>query len=77
MEPRAVKTLNSAKGQGARKSPFFLDGTYHRCPKNFHFDVVIPMIADTLYNMPAQKFRGFEDCDAPKYTGFLLTQRRR
>ena len=33
MEPRAVKRLNSAKGQGARKSPFSLDGTYHRCPQ--------------------------------------------
>jgi len=24
------------------------------------------MIADTLYNMLAQKFGGFEDCDASK-----------
>jgi len=24
------------------------------------------MIADTLYNMLAQKLRGFQDCDAPK-----------
>jgi len=31
-----------------------------------HFDVVMTMIADTLYNMLAQKLRGFEDCDAPK-----------
>jgi len=31
-----------------------------------HFDVVMTMIADTLYNMMAQKLRGFEDCDAPK-----------
>jgi transposase len=31
-----------------------------------HFDVVLTMIADTLYSMLAQKLRGFEDCDAPK-----------
>ncbi len=31
-----------------------------------HFDVIMTMIADTLYNMLAQKLRGFEDCDAPK-----------
>jgi hypothetical protein len=31
-----------------------------------HFDVVVTMIADTLYNMLAQKLRGFRDCDAPK-----------
>ena len=31
-----------------------------------HFDVVMTMIADTLYNMLAQKLRGFHDCDAPK-----------
>jgi hypothetical protein len=31
-----------------------------------HFDVVMTMIADTLYSLLAQKLRGFEDCDAPK-----------
>jgi len=31
-----------------------------------HFDVIMTMIADTLYNMLAQKLRGFQDCDAPK-----------
>lgn len=31
-----------------------------------HFDVVMTMIADTLYTMLAQKLRGFEQCDAPK-----------
>jgi hypothetical protein len=31
-----------------------------------HFDVVMTMIADTLYTMLAQKLRGFENCDAPK-----------
>jgi len=31
-----------------------------------HFDVVMTMIADTLYSMLAQKLRGFELCDAPK-----------
>jgi transposase len=31
-----------------------------------HFDVVMTMIADTLYSMLAQKLRGFENCDAPK-----------
>lgn len=30
-----------------------------------HFDIVMTMIADTLYSMLAQKLRGFEDCDAP------------
>jgi len=31
-----------------------------------HFDVIMTMIADTLYSMLAKKLRGFEDCDAPK-----------
>jgi len=31
-----------------------------------HFDVVMTMMADTLYSMLAQKLRGFEQCDAPK-----------
>ena len=30
-----------------------------------HFDVVLTMIADTIYHMLAQKLRGFERCDAP------------
>ena len=30
-----------------------------------HFDVVMTMVADTLYTMLARKLRGFEDCDAP------------
>jgi hypothetical protein len=31
-----------------------------------HFDVMMTMIADTLYSMLAQKLRGFEQCDAQK-----------
>jgi transposase len=31
-----------------------------------HFDVIMTMIADTLYSMLAQKLRGFESCDATK-----------
>jgi len=31
-----------------------------------HFDVIMTMIADTLYSMLAQKLRGFEHCDASK-----------
>lgn len=31
-----------------------------------HFDVIMTMIADTLYSMLAKKLRGFESCDAPK-----------
>jgi hypothetical protein len=31
-----------------------------------HFDVIMNMIADTLYCRLAQQLRGFEDCDAPK-----------
>jgi hypothetical protein len=31
-----------------------------------HFDIVMTMIADTLYTMIAKKLRGFENCDAPK-----------
>ena len=31
-----------------------------------HFDVIMTMVADTLYSMLAKKLRGFEDCDAPK-----------
>ena len=37
-----------------------------------HFDVVMTMIADTLYTMLAQYLRGFELCDAPKlYRHFI------
>jgi transposase len=31
-----------------------------------HFDVIMTMIADTLYSMLAGKLRGFERCDAPR-----------
>lgn len=31
-----------------------------------HFDVVLTLMADTLYTMLAGKLRGFEDCDASK-----------
>lgn len=31
-----------------------------------HFDVIMTMIADTLYSMLAGKLRGFELCDAPR-----------
>jgi len=31
-----------------------------------HFDVVMTMIADTLYSLLASKLRGFEACDAAK-----------
>lgn len=31
-----------------------------------HFDVIMTMVADTLYTMLAQKLRGFEHCDADK-----------
>ena len=31
-----------------------------------HFDVIMTMIADTLYTMLTQKLRGFESCDAAK-----------
>lgn len=31
-----------------------------------HFDVIMTMIADTLYCRLAHQLRGFEDCDAPK-----------
>jgi len=31
-----------------------------------HFDIVMTMIADTLYSRLAQNLRGFEACDAPK-----------
>jgi transposase len=37
-----------------------------------HFDIVMTMIADTLYSMLSKKLRGFEDCDAPKvYRDFV------
>jgi transposase len=37
-----------------------------------HFDVVMTMIADTLYSRLAQNLRGFETCDAPKlYRDFV------
>ena len=37
-----------------------------------HFDVVMTMIADTLYGMLAQKLRGFEQCNSPKlYRHFI------
>lgn len=37
-----------------------------------HFDIVMTMIADTLYCMLSKKLRGFEDCDAPKiYRDFV------
>jgi transposase len=38
------------------------------------FDVIMTMIADTIYSMLAQKLRGFELCDAPTlYRHFIRT----
>jgi len=31
-----------------------------------HFDVLMTLVADTLYTLLARKLRGFEECDAPK-----------
>ena len=39
-----------------------------------HFDVVMTMVADTMYNMLAQKLRGFEQCDAPKIYRHFVNQ---
>jgi len=37
-----------------------------------HFDIVMTMIADTLYGMLSKKLCGFQDCDAPKvYRDFV------
>ncbi len=37
-----------------------------------HFDVLMTMVADTLYTMLARRLRGFEDCDSPKiYRHFI------
>jgi transposase len=37
-----------------------------------HFDVLLTMVADTLYYLLAQVLRGFEDCDAPRiYRHFI------
>lgn len=37
-----------------------------------HFDILMTMVADTLYNILARHLRGFEDCDAPKiYRDFI------
>ena len=38
-----------------------------------HFDVIMTMIADTLYSMLAQKLRGFENCNAPKIHRHFVT----
>jgi transposase len=37
-----------------------------------HFDVIMTMIADTLYTMLAKKLRGFESCDAPKISRLFV-----
>jgi hypothetical protein len=37
-----------------------------------HFDIVMTMIADTLYTMLAKKLRGFESCDAPKISRLFI-----
>ena len=40
-----------------------------------HFDIVMTMIADTLYWRLAQNLRGFKNCDAPKiYRSFVKGQ---
>lgn len=37
-----------------------------------HFDLLLTMVADTLYYLLAQNLRGFEDCDAPRiYRHFI------
>ena len=40
-----------------------------------HFDIVMTMIADTLYSRLAQNLRGFESCDAPKLNRLFVRGR--
>ena len=48
---------------------FSLNALSSPIPTKVHFDVVMTMIADTLYGMLSRKLRGFESCDAPKIFG--------
>jgi transposase len=41
-----------------------VENTIAEAVKFFHFDVVLTMIADTLYYLLAQRLRGFEECNA-------------
>jgi len=45
---------------------FNLNALSSPIPVKVHFDVIMTMIADTLYSMLAQKLRGFESCNASK-----------
>lgn len=38
-----------------------------------HFDLVLTMMADTLYGMLARQLRGFEECHAPKLYRHFIT----
>jgi len=42
-----------------------------------HFDVVMTMIADTLYSLLARKLRGFENCDASKINRLFVKGKAR
>ncbi len=42
-----------------------------------HFDVMLTVVADTLYYLMARNLRGFEDCDAPRiYRNFVKGRRK-
>jgi transposase len=42
-----------------------------------HFDVIMTMIADTLYSLLARKLRGFEACDAAKINRLFIKGKAR
>ena len=42
-----------------------------------HFDIVMTMIADTLYTVHAKKLRGFESCDARRSFGYSSREKER
>ena len=45
---------------------FHLNALSSPIPVKVHFDVIMTMIADTLYSLLARKLRGFQNCDAAK-----------
>jgi transposase len=54
---------------------FHLNSLFSPILIKVHFDIAMTMVADTMYNMFAQKLRGFEQCDAPKiYRHFIKSK---
>ena len=62
---RYARRWNIENGIAEMVKLFGLNALSSSIPVKVHFDVVMTLIADTLYYLLGQRLRGFEECNAP------------